>query len=403
MRLEGTVHWKRMRLGYGTRGVALLHAAALVWMISPVTSRANPEATEEGRKSGEGLPTVVVIEPEQRDLTQKILLAGSLEPYEKASLHAKVTGYLEEIRVDIGDSVYEGEVLARLSIPEMKPELQRAEAEVPAARARLQKARAEVELARLTHKRLAELRLSEAGAVTQQDVDVAAATEKVAAAEVALARAEVLSAEARVAELESLGAYATIRAPFDGMVVGRFADRGALISAGGDGHGPIVQVVRSDKLRLAVDLPESLVSHCQTGLKLDFNLDALPGQSFTAEVSRFAGALNRETRSMRIEADIENSAGRFYPGMYARVSVNLGELPGATVLPSSALRGGASSPYVFAVQEGTVHRIDVTILKDNGVEVVVGGDLEVGVQIVLSAPPLLKEGQPVRVRHHEAL
>ncbi len=388
---------KKMQLRCRARVVATLFVATLVWTISPTTSRANPELTEQG------LPTVIVIQPEQRDLTQEILLAGSLEPYEKASLHAKVTGYLEEIWVDIGDSVHEGEALAQLSIPEMKPELQRAEAEVPAARARLQKARAEGELARLTHKRLAELRLSEAGAVTQQDVDVAAATEKVAAAEVALARAEVLSAEARVAELESLGTYATIRAPFDGMVVARFADKGALIAAGGNGNGPIVEVMRSDRLRLALDLPESLVSHCQTGLKLSYKLDALPGQSFTAEVSRFAGALNRETRSMRIEADIENSAGKFYPGMYARVSINLGELPGATVLPSSVLRGGGASPYVFAVQEGTVQRIDVTILKDNGVEVVVGGDLEVGTQIVLSSPAQLKVGQPVHVRHHEEL
>lgn len=106
---------------------------------------------------------------------------------------------------------------------------------------------------------------------------------------------------------------------------------------------------------------------------------------------------------MRIEADIENSAGKFYPGMYARVSINLGEMPGATVLPSSVLRGGGASPYVFAVQEGTVQRIDVTILKDNGVEVVVGGDLEVGTQIVLSSPAQLKVGQPVHVRHHEEL
>lgn len=377
---------------------ALLAVAACSWLLTAHAPGAKERDSEAEIDSVRALPSVVVIQPKQRDVTQKILLPGSLEPFERASLHAKITGYLEEVYVDIGDAVRESDVLAQLSIPEMAAELQRAEAEIPAAKARLQKARAEAELAHVTSQRLAELRASEPGAVTQQDVDLAAAEEKVARAQVQLARAEVLATDARVSELQSLGDYVTIRAPFDGVVVARFADTGALVGAGGKASQPIIEVVRSDKLRLAVDIPESLVTQCRTGLKLEFKLDALPGRSFEAEISRLAGALHRETRSMRVEADIDNTNGRFLPGMYARVSINMGDIPGATVLPATTLRGGGASPFVYAVQNGALERIAVKILKDDGAEIVVEGGLGPNTQVVLAGPPLLEAGQRVRVQ-----
>ena len=181
------------------------------------------------------------------------------------------------------------------------------------------------------------------------------------------------------------------------MVVARFADTGALVGPGGKTGVPIIEVVRSDKLRLAVEIPESLVPQLRLGLKLDFKLDALPGRSFEAEISRLAGALNRETRSMRVEADIENAAGHFYPGMYARVSIDLQEIAGAIVLPATTLQGGGASPFVYAVRNGAVERIYVKILKDDGAEVVVEGGLDPQTQVVLVGPPLLEEGQQVQV------
>lgn len=388
-----TLQWA----GAGT-GVALLLGIATLWLLSTHATPARTEEPMQAAESARALPSVVVIQPKQRDVTQKIRLPGSLEPYERASLYAKVTGYLEEIRVDIGDSVSQGDVLARLAIPEMGAELQRAQAEVPAAKARLHKARAEGELAHVNYQRLADLRADEPGAVTQQAVDLAAAEEKVAVAQVSLARAELQGAQARVAELESLADYATIRAPFDGIVIARFADTGALIGQAGKTSHPIIEVVRVDKLRLVLEIPEILVPQSRPGLKLDFELDALPGRSFEAKISRLAGALNRETRTMRVEADIDNAAGLFYPGMYARVSIDLGAIPGAIVLPATTLRGGGVSPFVYAVRNGAVERIDVKILKDDGAEVVVAGGLGPNTQVVLAGPPLLEEGQSVRVR-----
>ncbi len=101
---------------------------------------------------------------------------------------------------------------------------------------------------------------------------------------------------------------------------------------------------------------------------------------------------------MRVEADIENAGGQFYPGMYARVSIDLGAIPGATVLPATTLQGGGVSPFVYAVRNGAVVRIDVKILKDDGAVVVVEGGLGPETQVILAGPPLLEEGQSVRVR-----
>lgn len=393
--------WRRP----GATGAVLLLAAVAGCGSSGEEVPTNPAVSaqaEEPADSDSALPIVIVIRPARRDVAQNILLPGSFEPYERAHLYARVTGYLDEIGVDIGDAVNKGEVLATLSIPEMAAELRRAEAQVPAARARLQKAKAEAERAQLTHQRLADLLRSEPRAVTQQSVELAAADEKVSAAQVELSRAELRAAQARVAELEAVGSYATIRAPFDSVVVARFSDVGALIVAGGKtGSKPILEVARIDKLRLAVQIPEFLVSQCRLGLGLSFKLDALPGRSFQSSISRMAGALDPETRSMRIEADVENADREFHPGMYARVSIDLGDFPGAIVLPATTLHSAGASPFVYAVENGTVRQIDVKVLKDDGADIVVEGSLGPDTQIVLAGPLRLKPGQRVRVRIQE--
>ncbi len=102
---------------------------------------------------------------------------------------------------------------------------------------------------------------------------------------------------------------------------------------------------------------------------------------------------------MRIEADVENTEQRLFPGMYARVSIDLGNIAGATVLPATTLQGGGASPFIYAVEDGAVQRIDVKILKDDGAEVVVEGGLGPETQVIVAGPPLLEEGQRVRVQH----
>ena len=159
-------------------------------------------------------------------------LPGSFEPYEEALLFAKVTGYASKVFVDIGHRVSTGAPLVRLDIPEMKPALGRSRADVLVAEAALEMAEAQVRRDRITHERLSELQAREPLAVTQQDVDMAAADLQGAEAEVRSAAAGISAERAKLEELEALMAYAVIRAPFKGVVAQRFVNPGALVVSG---------------------------------------------------------------------------------------------------------------------------------------------------------------------------
>ncbi len=347
------------------------------------------------------VPLVEVVAARNGTVDQHVRLAGSLEAFERVALHARVTGYLEELRVDIGSRVAEGEVLARLAIPEMEAELSRTRAEIPAARARLDRARANAELAEVTARRLQELQSSEPGAVMAQDVDIAEAEKKVAQSEVAVLQADLKRARAHLAELEAMARYAEIRAPFAGVITERHVHPGALVIAGDQSNAaPILSIARTDRLRLAVPVPESLARACQSGLELAFEIDTFPGRAFRARVSRVASALDPQTRMMRTEADVENEDGALSPGMYARVELDLGGLPKATALPASTVRGGTSAPHVFAVEDGRLRRVAVEVLKDDGATIVVSSDLTANTPVVVASAARLEEGQ--RVRIHES-
>ncbi len=317
-------------------------------------------------------------------ISQRLTLPGSLEPYEKSSLYARVTGYLDEIRVDIGDIVTKGQVLARLSVPEMKAMLKSAEAD-------LLMAKADEKLADITFDRLAELHRTDPDAITEQDVDIAEAKAEVA-------RAGVLVAEAKLEELHTLSSYATIRAPFDGVVVRRVSDTGTLITAGSSNSPAVVEIIRFDKYRLVLNAPESIVAYVRPGLEVSFTLDAFPGRTFVGAVDRTAGALTPETRSMRVEIDLDNSTGELRAGMYATVEVELGDLTEVLTLPAAAVRIDDGVTIVYAVVDGVLRKIPISIIKDDGRIVVVKGDMNSDTPVVLAGSNLLQEGDRVQVR-----
>jgi len=366
----------------------------------PVEPPGSSARAEVAVSPQDGSPRVDVVRPRTDDIEQRIQLAGSFEPFEHAELHAKVTGYLEEVRVDIGSRVQRGELLARVAMPEMEAELLRARAEIPAARARLDRARAQAELASVTADRLEGLQALEPGAVMEQDVDVARAERRVATSRVAVARADHERAKARLDEFEALARYAEIRAPFAGVVTRRHLHPGALVVSGVESETrPVVSLARTDRLRLVLPVPERLSTACSVGLELAFQLDPYPDRTFSTRVARLAGALDPESRNMRVEADVPNAEGQFLPGMYARVELDLGRLPNATEVPAAALRGGTRAPFVLTVDGGRLRRVPVRVLKDDGDRVVVSGDLDETRRVVVAGASDLVPG--IRVRLHD--
>jgi len=325
---------------------------------------------------------VVVTHPGAAEGNQDLVLPGTVEPWEKAALFARVTGYLDSIRVDIGDHVDKGAEVARIVVPEVQAELRSAEA-------RVSQEQAELELARVTRTRLAALRKSNPEAIPQQDVDVAVAKEHIQAAQVGVA-------EADRDRLRTLAGFARMRAPFAGRVTKRMLDPGALAREGtSSGAEPIVELARTDRLRIAFEVPEPVVHGVQPGAHVKLHFDAIAGSQIDATVARVSGALDAATRSMRAEVDLDNPDGHYAPGMYVSVQLSAQAVGDALAVPSRAVRGQGSERYCLVVREGVLHRAPVVVASDDGRHALVARGLSADDRVMVAGSPLARDGSRV--------
>ncbi|HTF36156.1 MAG TPA: efflux RND transporter periplasmic adaptor subunit [Myxococcota bacterium] len=326
--------------------------------------------------------SVSVVRPERGAMTRSITLPGDLVGLYESALHAKVTGYLKTIRVDKGDWVKKGEVLAEIEVPELEQKLQRA--------------RASLAVRRGTYERLRRVWETDRRLVAREDVDIA--------------QGQFEESKAEMEELEALVGYTHIVAPFDGVVTARFVDPGALIQASGHGGSsemegsspgkgnnvPIVTVSDIDTLRVYVYVPEEETSLIKAGMPVTLRLREFPGREFKASVTRFATALDLSTRTMLVEADIENQKHELYPGMYADVVIELARHDSALKLPASAVGGSGDASFVYVVREGRLAKIPVKIGFTNEGKVEIASGLDGDESVVGTVTPALTEGEAVR-------
>jgi RND family efflux transporter MFP subunit len=169
-------------------------------------------------------------------------------------------------------------------------------------------------------------------------VDDAQAKDQSAAGALAAAKQHVDEATAELNKTQALLNYADITAPFDGVITHRYADPGALIQAGTSSSQtlPVVDIEEESRLRLVFPVPESAVSKIKVGAAVTISVGAL-NESVTSKVSRFADKLDRDTRTMSTEADVENPDRRFKPGMYADVTLTVAERKNVVTVPVEAV------------------------------------------------------------------
>ncbi len=389
----------------------------------------------------EKIPTVEVIRPERKDLERKLYVPGDVHGYFEATLLAEVAGYIRTVRFDKGDLVQRGDVVAEIDVPDIEADrvlheakleesraaFHRAEAAVLAARAGEEEAQAGVEhasaIAELQvsiHERAKALRA--AGDISVQDLEVAAgqrgaaeAEKKLALAKVHAAKAEVSRSEASVAVARAtVGAeeaalqgirvllgYATVRAPFDGVVTARFVDPGALVQRAtrSEAAHPIVSMATRGRVRLDFQVPESEIAFCHPGTPIDVTSDAYRGRLFTGAITRVASALAPETRTMLCEAELPNEENALFPGMYVLVHVTLEEHESALVVPPEAVAEHQGKALVYVVEDDTARERAVTKGWDFGRYVEIASGLEGRESIVLSGGEL-RDGD--RVSAHMA-
>jgi RND family efflux transporter MFP subunit len=354
------------RLAYGVVGIALAVAFAL-WVYGKSgrnSAGASPAA--------QGATTVAVARVSRGDLVRTLTVAAELQPFQEIQVHAKVAGFVRSIAVDVGDHVKLGDVIAVLEIPEASDDLNRAAAATRGAREEVKRAQAHFDDVHSASDRLLEVARRRPNLVAQQDIDTTRAKDQDAQAALESARQHVEESQANESRTLTMLGYGRITAPFAGVITKRYADVGALIQAGTASNTqamPVVTLTQDSLLRLRFPVPESAVAFIREGTPV--KVEVSDRRTFMSKVVRFAGEVDRSTRTMMTEVDVPNSDLKLTPGMYASATVTLEERRNALGVPVQALRGGAA---MVVTADGRIEKraVQVGLETPESAEVVSG-------------------------------
>jgi RND family efflux transporter MFP subunit len=314
-----------------------------------------------------------------------MVLTAEFRPFQEVEIMAKVSGYVKEIRVDVGDRVKIGELLATLEIPEMvddrnraKAAIDRSSAEVARAQDDIKRAESSHDIAHLSYHRLFDVSQKRPGLVAQQEIDDAHSKDLVAEAQVAAAKSGLAAAvqqvdvnKADLSRVNTLENYTRVTAPFTGVITKRYADTGSMIQAGTASQTqamPLVRLSENSLLRLTLPVPESVVPAIHVGQQVDVKVPSL-NRTFPGKVARFSDKLQLSTRTMETEVDVQNPSLILIPGMYAEVDLTLDHKANALAIPLSAVDSGSDRASAEqAVKSANTGRV-MAISPDQRIEV----------------------------------
>ncbi len=356
--------------------------AAIVIVAVGLVTRAHGDAGLKQWTDEQSIPTVALIAPGTQGDAATLDLPGRLEAYSRASLYARVSGYLKSWNVDIGASVKAGQVLAEIETPDVDQELLQ-------ARANLASAKANADLAVTTAKRWRSMIAT--GAVSKQDAD-----EKSGDADAKLAL--VKSGQANVERLVATKGFARIVAPFDGIVTARNTDVGALINIGGAAGQELFVVSDTKKLRVYVSVPQTYVPSIPPGTKATITVPEHAGVKYAATVESSSQAVNATSGSTLMQLAVDNANGELLPGGFANVSLDLPRTAAMLSVPASALMFDKSGLRVATVgADDKIKLKNVTIARDLGKTIQLGSGLEPGDRVIESPPDGISDGDIVRI------
>jgi RND family efflux transporter MFP subunit len=374
--------------------------------------------SDHGKSDGKTEVTVSVaaVAPVVRtDLLSTLNIASEFDPYQQVDVHAKVAGYVKRIDVDIGDAVKEGQVLAVLEVPELEEDLARAHAAALRAQERIRLVRSNIRRAEaiayqaeLTYKRMYAVNQTTPNLVAQQEIDLARSQADATAAELSSRKAAALVAEQELAEAQAeelkaqaLADYATIRAPFTGIVTKRYADTGAMVPQGIQSSQqamPVVRVTQVDPLRLSFPVPESMVSLVHTDAPVTVHVPSL-NRTFDGKIWRFTGKTADITRTMETQLLIPNPQFELKPGMLASVEFVLAKRERVLAIPIEAVGDDDKNPTVLVVgadNKVEERAVNLGIKSPNRYEVVSG--LAENERVIVSRRAQFMPGQIVQAK-----
>jgi RND family efflux transporter MFP subunit len=372
-------------------------------VLSSCSSSATPPAP---------VPAVPVATVRYTSLENDLVLTAEFIPYQEVDIMAKVAGYVKAINVDIGDHVRQNAILATLEVPEIQDDLAKAkageaaaEADVVTAQAAVRRDQAAASIAEISFQRITDVATRDRGLVPRQEVDVAQSRDAEAAAQLESASSALTAAQDARVEADSeysramaMVQYATIRAPFTGVITKRYANTGSMIQAGISSQTqamPVVKLAQNNLLRLILPVPVSDVGGIRKGETVDVNVVSL-GRTLKGTVTRYADSVQMSTRTMDTEVDVPNPDGSLIPGMYAEVHLHLAARPHVLSAPLDAVDGiGTSAEKAHLVRDGVVHLTSVTTGLQTATRIEIVSGLEAGDDVVVGRHSGIAEGERV--------
>jgi HlyD family secretion protein len=348
--------------------------------------------TVQARKSGAGEADHAVLHA-----------SGYVTARRQATVSAKVTGKVQELLIEEGLKVKEGDVLARLDNSNLKTGLDVAEAQLDSIRLTLEETRAQLKQADEEFKRSTEL--AELKIASQSDLDKAESDAMTLRARLARQQVDILTAERQVTQWKQQIEDMVIRAPFDGVVTTKDAQPGEMISpvsaGGGFTRTGICTIVDMNSLEIELDVNESYINRVQSEQPADATLDAYPDWQIPCKVIAIIPTADRQKSTVKVRVGFIKLDPRILPDMSVKVAFletakTASATANAVLIPKTALKSQDGHDIVFTVHDGRAERRAITVNDTQGDDAVVIAGLAAGEKVIVNAPAPLKDGDAVK-------
>ena len=346
------------------------------------------------RQQQDFVPSFHVATIEANPATVSVTLPGTTAAFAAANIFARATGYVAKRNVDIGDRVKTGDLLAELAVPELDHQISQNEATLDQLKSSLRQAGANRDLAQVTWDRNSSL--VQKGWVTPQQGDTDRLNLQSRAAAVAVAEANISAQENLLKVLQQNRDYASIVAPFDGVITQRNVDVGSLVQGNAASGTFMFEMMQDNVIRVWVYVPQDSAFGVAPGIDAVVRVPELPDREFPGMVTRTADALQSGTRTLLTEIDISNPDRALAAGIYCTVELQVPRKTPSLLVPADAIIFNRNGMQVAVINNGKAELHKVTVKRDLGTRVEVDSGIKAGDQVILNPPVTLVDGSKVR-------
>jgi len=357
--------------------------AVIVFAVSTAALRGRQNAADAAANTSSAAPVaeflqddLYIVEP--RSLDRVLPLTGSLAPLTEATVKAKVAGELIAVTVREGESVKQGQMLAKIDLTEVAARVAAREADMAAAKAQLVWAE---------KNRAQQKALLDKAFISQSAFDNIQSNHDVAAAKLRASEAELVMARKALGD-------AVLVAPFSGIVSLRHVQPGERVAL----DAKVVSIVDLSRLQLEASVPPAAIGQVRVGQAMSFRVEGFGERDFDGRIERINPAATAGSRSISVYAVIDNREGLLRGGMFAQGALTLSSIAGALAVPASAVREEIGQTFVYAIEDGLVKKKNVKVgAPDAAGRVQVLEGLVAGDRIVRANLGSLREGLSARL------